>query len=51
MNKRKRKVIITLNNMNDDGKLFVYFNVLKIRQYTLPESGFCRVSSSLPSAK
>jgi hypothetical protein len=33
MNKRKGKVIITLTNMNDEKESFVYFYILKIRQY------------------
>jgi hypothetical protein len=30
---KETKVIITLNNMNDEAKLFMYFNTLKIRSY------------------
>jgi hypothetical protein len=33
MNKRKTKVINTLNNTNDEKKLFVYFDILKNKQY------------------
>jgi hypothetical protein len=33
MKKRKTKVRITLNNINDEEELFVYFNILKIRPY------------------
>lgn len=31
MNKRKTKVVIILNNMNNQEKMFIYFNILKIR--------------------
>jgi hypothetical protein len=32
MSKRKTKVILTLNNMNDEEELLMYFDILKIRQ-------------------
>jgi hypothetical protein len=35
MKKRKTKVVITLNNMDDEEELFVYFNILKMRSLLL----------------